>query len=279
MRQMKIAALQMVSTPDVGRNLEAAAALVAQAAHAGAELVSLPEYFCLLGRRDSDKLEIAENPGDGPIQQFLARTARQHGLWLVGGTLPVRAAGGDRVLNRCCVFAPDGAQAAHYDKLHLFAFDNGRESYDEGRTLQAGSQPVALDTAAWPGRDDGSAMRVGLSVCYDLRFPELYRALMQPRPCDVLCVPSAFTHTTGSAHWDLLLRARAVENQCYVLAAAQGGSHENGRRTWGHSMVVDPWGEVLAVCEEGPGVAMADIDLARIAQVRQQLPALAHRRL
>ena len=279
MDAMKIAAVQMVSTPDVARNLDVAARLVAQAVKAGAQLVSLPEYFCLLGWRDTDKLAFAEDAmavdgaGGGRMQQFLASTARQHGVWLVGGTLPVHAVsseGAERVLNRCCVFAPDGRPAAHYDKLHLFAFDNGRESYDEGRTLQAGSEPVALDVGP---------LRVGLSVCYDLRFPELYRALMQPRPCDLLCVPSAFTHTTGRAHWELLLRARAIENQCYVLAAAQGGTHENGRRTWGHSMVVDPWGEVLAVCAEGEGLAMADMDPARIAQVRQQLPALAHRRL
>jgi nitrilase len=269
---MKIAAVQMVSTPDVERNLAAAARLIAQAAAAGAALVALPEYFCLLGRRDTDKLAIAEADGEqggGPIQRFLSEAARTHGVWLVGGTLPVRAAAADRVLNRCCVFAPDGSQAAHYDKLHLFAFDNGRESYDEGRTLQAGSTPVAVQAGA---------LRVGLSICYDLRFPELYRALMQP-PCDLLSVPSAFTYTTGQAHWELLLRARAVENQCYVLAPAQGGTHENGRRTWGHSMVVDPWGEVLAVCDEGEGLAIADVDPERIAQVRRQLPALAHRRL
>ena len=275
--RMKIAAVQMVSTPDVARNLEAAARLIQQAAQAGAELVALPEYFCLMGQRDTDKLAVAEAPGaagGGPIQRFLADAARRHGLWLVGGTLPVRvAADNEHVLNRCCVFAPDGAAAAHYDKIHLFAFDNGRESYDEGRTLCAGSQPVAVQAGP---------LRVGLSICYDLRFPELYRALMaqpgQP-PCDVLCVPAAFTHTTGRAHWELLLRARAVENQCYVLAAAQGGMHENGRRTWGHSMIVNPWGEVLAVHEEGAGVVLAEVDAARIAQVRMQLPALAHRRL
>ena len=285
---MKIAAVQMVSTPDVARNLEAADRLLAKAAAAGAQLAALPEYFCLLGRRDTDKLAAAEAPGDtlhGPVQRFLSEAAQRHGLWLVGGTVPVRAgppaapaapanaAPADRVLNRCCVFAPDGSEAAHYDKLHLFAFDNGRESYDEGRTLDAGSTPVALQAGA---------LRLGLSICYDLRFPELYRALMfqdgQP-PCDVLCVPSAFTYTTGQAHWELLLRARAVENQCYVLASAQGGLHENGRRTWGHSMVVDPWGEVLDVCKEGEGLALADVDLDRIKQVRTQLPALAHRRL
>jgi nitrilase len=266
---MKIAAVQMVSTPDVASNLAAAGRLVAQAAAAGAGLVSLPEYFCLLGRQDTDKLAQAETPGDGPIQRFLADAARQHGVWLVGGTLPIRAEAGDRVLNSNCVYAPDGTLAARYDKIHLFAFDNGRERYDEGRTLQAGSVPAAVQAGP---------LRVGLSVCYDLRFPELYRALMDP-PCDVISVPAAFTHTTGRAHWELLLRARAVENQCYVLAPAQGGTHENGRRTWGHSMVVDPWGEVIAVQPEGEGVVLAEVDGERLAQVRRQLPALAHRRL
>ena len=270
---MKIAAVQMVSTPDWPRNREAAESLVAQAAAAGAQLVLLPEYFCLLGQRDTDKLALAEAAGSGPIQQFLADTARTHGLWLLGGTLPVAQDDG-RVLNRCCVYAPDGSEAAHYDKLHLFAYDNGRERYDEGRTLRAGSQAVAVQVVPPHG---GASLRVGLSICYDLRFPELYRGLMQP-PCDLLVVPSAFTYTTGQAPWELLLRARAVENQCYVLAAAQGGKHENGRRTWGHSMVIDPWGEVLAVQAEGEGVVMAELDPARIAQVRQQLPALQHRR-
>jgi nitrilase len=273
---MKIAALQMVSTPDLGRNLEAAARLAAEAASAGAGLVALPEYFCLMGKGDRDKLALAERPGGGPIQQALSALAREHGLWVVGGSLPVATdpdaqagAAPDRVLNRCCVFGPDGREAAHYDKLHLFAFDNGRESYDEGRTLAAGSEPVAVACGA---------LRVGLSICYDLRFPELYRALMDP-PCDLIVVPAAFTYTTGRAHWELLLRARAVENQCYVLAAAQGGTHENGRRTWGHSMVIDPWGEVLACHAEGEGVVIAELDPARIAEVRRQLPALAHRRL
>jgi len=266
---MKIAAVQMVTTPDVDRNLEAAARLVAEAAAAGAELVALPEYFCVLGRRDTDKLAVAEAPGDGPIQRFLADTARRHALWLVGGTLPIKTADPAQALNGNCVFAPDGTLAARYDKIHLFAYDNGRERYDEGRTLQAGSAPTAVQAGP---------VRVGLSVCYDLRFPELYRALMNP-PCDVLSVPSAFTYTTGQAHWELLLRARAVENQCYVLAAAQGGTHENGRRTWGHSMIVDPWGEVLAVLDEGEGVVVAEVDAQRIAQVRMQLPALQHRRV
>ncbi len=279
---MKIAALQMVATPDVERNLAAADRLIAQAADADATLVALPEYFCLMGHNDRDKLAIAEAAGAGPIQNSLSAAARRHGLWVIGGTLPIRSDDADHVYNACCVFAPDGKQAARYDKIHLFCFDNGRERYDEGRVLRAGSEPVAFDAAA-AGAVAGSLtpLRVGLSICYDLRFPELYRALMavpgQP-PCDLIAVPAAFTHTTGQAHWELLLRARAVENQCYVIAAAQGGLHENGRRTWGHSMVIDPWGEVLAVQPEGEGVVLAELDLERLAAVRAQLPALAHRR-
>jgi len=266
---MKIAAVQMVSTTQVDQNLDAARRLVAQAAGAGAQLVALPEYFCFMGRADRDKLALAEAPGDGPIQQTLADAAREHSLWLIGGTLPIRSADPGRVLNANCVFAPDGTLAARYDKIHLFKYDNGRESYDEGIAIQAGSAPVALRCGV---------LRVGLSVCYDLRFPELYRSLMQPA-CDLLSVPAAFTHTTGQAHWRLLLRARAVENQCYVVAAAQGGVHENGRRTYGHSMIVDPWGEVVSVLAEGEGVVLADVDPARIASVRTQLPAIEHRRL
>jgi len=265
---MKIAALQMVSTPDVARNLDTAAGLIDEAARAGARLVALPEYFCLLGRHDRDKLAVAEADGDGPIQQMLADAARRAGVWVVGGTLPLRSAQPERVRNACCVYRPDGRRAARYDKIHLFAYDNGREQYDEGRVLEAGDTPVALDVDGW---------RVGLSVCYDLRFPELYRALMQP-PCDLICVPSAFTHTTGSAHWELLLRARAVENLCYVMAPAQGGVHDNGRRTFGHSLVADPWGGVLACRDEGAGIVLAELDRERIATVRRQLPALAHRR-
>ncbi len=280
MVRMKVAALQMVSSPEWPANRDSAARLIAQAAAAGAQLVALPEYFCVMGRRDTDKLALAEAAGDGPIQRFLADAARQHGLWLVGGTLPVQTGakdgGADRVLNRCCVYAPDGSEAAHYDKIHLFAYDNGREAYDEARVLQAGSTPVALQ--AGPMAHGSPGLRVGLSICYDLRFPELYRSLMRP-PCDLLVVPSAFTYTTGQAHWELLLRARAVENQCYVLAPAQAGTHPNGRRTWGHSMVVDPWGEVVALQDEGEGVVTADVDADRLNAVRKQLPALQHRRL
>ena len=271
---MRVAALQMVSTPSVERNLDAARRLIAEAAQAGARLVVLPEYFCFMGQGERDKLAIAEAPGEGPIQQMLSQAARAHSLWVVGGTLPLRSEDPQRVLNSNCVYAPDGSQAARYDKIHLFRYDNGREHYDEGRAILAGSRPVGVEVAV----DGQPSLRLGLSVCYDLRFPELYRALMQP-PCDLITVPAAFTHTTGRAHWELLLRARAVENQCYVIASAQGGLHENGRRTWGHSMVIDPWGQVLAVQTEGEGVVLADIDAARIASVRLQLPALTHRRL
>jgi deaminated glutathione amidase len=271
---MKIAALQMVSTPDVAHNLETAQRLIAQAVAQGAQLVALPEYFCLMGRNDRDKLGVAEaalgpdGSGGGPIQRALAESARRHGVWVIGGTLPIATDDAQRVHNSSLVFGPDGRLAARYDKMHLFAYDNGRERYDEGRVLRSGAAPVALHCGA---------LRVGLSVCYDLRFPELYRALMQP-PCDLLAVPSAFTFTTGQAHWELLLRARAVENQAYVIAPAQGGTHVNGRRTWGHSMIVDPWGVVLAVQREGEGVVIADVDGARLAEVRRQLPALEHRR-
>jgi deaminated glutathione amidase len=275
---MKIAALQMVSTPDVGRNLDAARRLIANAATQGAQLVALPEYFCLMGRSDRDKLEFAEPPfapgetgsdgaRDAPIQRALSSTAREHALWVIGGTLPLRGDDPQRVRNASCVFAPDGSLAARYDKMHLFRYDNGRERYDEGRVLEAGVSPVAVQCGA---------LRVGLSVCYDLRFPELYRAMMDP-PCDLIAVPSAFTYPTGQAHWELLLRARAVENQCYVVAPAQGGTHENGRRTWGHSMIVDPWGSVLGVQAEGEGVVTAEVDRAQLVDVRRQLPALEHR--
>jgi predicted amidohydrolase len=274
---MKIAAVQMVSTPSVAANLEAARRLVARAAGEGAGLIVLPEYFCLLGKTDRDKLSVAEEPGQGPIQRMLAESAREHRVWLIGGTLPLKVAAlargdadtadADRVMNANLVFSPQGELVARYDKMHLFAYDNGRERYDEARTLRAGKAPVAFDAGGW---------RVGLSVCYDLRFPELYRALVRP-PCDLLSVPSAFTYITGAAHWEVLLRARAIENQCYVVAAAQGGKHENGRRTFGHSLVVDPWGEVVACLDEGEGVVVAELSRERIASVRSQLPALEHR--
>ncbi|WP_175765605.1 carbon-nitrogen hydrolase family protein [Burkholderia ambifaria] len=261
----RVAALQMVSTPDVARNLAEAGRLIAEAAGDGAQLVLLPEYFCFMGHRDTDKLALAEPYRDGPIQQFLAQAAQRHGIWVIGGTLPLKAPEPDRVLNTTLVFDPSGREAARYDKIHLFNFEKGDESFDEARTIRAGETVVTFDAPFG---------RVGLSVCYDLRFPELYRRMGD---CALIVVPSAFTYTTGRAHWEMLLRARAVENQCYVLAAAQGGKHENGRRTWGHSMLVDPWGEIVAVRDEGASVVTGALDPQRIADVRQSLPAWRHR--
>lgn len=260
-----VAALQMVSTPDRERNLAEAGRLIAEAAAGGAKLVLLPEYFCFMGYKDRDKLTVREPYRDGPIQQFLSDAARTHGIWVIGGTLPLVAPEPARVLNTSLVFDPRGEEVARYDKIHLFSFEKGEESFDEARTIRPGAE--ACTFAAPFGR-------VGLSVCYDLRFPELYRKLGD---CALMVVPSAFTYTTGRAHWEILLRARAIENQCYVLAAAQGGKHENGRRTWGHTMLVDPWGDIVAVRDEGAGVVAGNVDPARIAEVRASLPAWRHR--
>ena len=268
---MRIAALQMVSGQEVAANQQMAADLVAQAAGAGAELLVLPEYWCLLGQRDSDKLALAEDFGQGPLQDFLAQLARQHGVYLVGGTIPLKTASPDRAYNSSLVFDPQGVCIARYDKIHLFSFHKGREAYNEGKSLEAGSQAVAFDLRARAGQ----LWRVGLSVCYDLRFPELYRQLA----ADIYLVPSAFTYTTGQAHWELLLRARAVENLAFVAAAAQGGLHSNGRQTWGHAMVVNPWGQVLAQQAQGAGVVLADADTQALQNWRLQLPALRHRKL
>ena len=268
---MKIAAIQMVSTPDVQTNLDAARELLKQAASAGAELAVLPEYFCLLGHKDTDKLAIAEPDGHGPLQDFLSQCACSLKLHLVGGTIPIIAPDQGKVYNSTLVFNPQGERVARYDKMHLFCFDNGVESYDESRVLVAGLQPVTFDVLS----RDSHTWRIGLSICYDLRFPELYRALN----ADVLLVPSAFTHTTGRAHWEVLLRARAIENLAYVVAAAQGGLHDNGRRTWGQSLIASPWGDILAEQAQGSSVVLAEIDKASIAQRRLQLPALSHRLL
>ncbi len=277
---MLVAALQMVSTPDVAHNLATALRLIAQAAEAGAELVALPEYFCLMGLKDADKLAIAEpeadalHPGpDTPLQHALAQAARAHGVWIVAGTLPLRSGQPQRVFNSMLVFNRQGERVARYDKIHLFCFDDGQRRYDEAATLLPGHQPVALTLTD----RSGQPWRVGLSVCYDLRFPELFRALGREAPLDLIILPAAFTDTTGRAHWELLLRARAVENLCHVLAPAQGGLHASGRRTFGHSLAVGPWGEVLASQAEGEGVVLARLDRARQTEVRTALPALQHR--
>jgi nitrilase len=255
----------MVSGGNVAANLDVARPLIAEAAAAGARLVVLPEYFGVFGTQATDKVAVREPDGDGVQQAFLAEEARQHRVWLVGGTVPVACTDPGRVRSACLVYGPDGKRVARYDKIHLFSFARGEERYDERRTIEAGRKPVAIELPCG---------RVGLSVCYDVRFPELYRGLGE---LALILVPSAFTATTGVAHWHLLLRARAVENQCYVLAAAQGGTHPGGRRTYGHSVLIDPWGRIVAECEEGPGVVVGDIDLVRIAEVRAQLPALSHR--
>ncbi|SPE25885.1 putative enzyme [Burkholderiales bacterium] len=266
---VRVAAVQMVSTASVERNLRAAGQLIDEAARLGAGLVVLPEYFCLMGMRDRDKVALREADGMGPIQDFLGQQAARHGIWLVGGTLPLASAEPDRVFNSVLVFDPLGRRVARYDKIHLFSFRQGEEAYDESRTIAPGVEPVTVDCAI------GETMiRVGLSVCYDLRFPELYRRL---QGADLIVVPSAFTATTGQAHWETLLRARAIENLCYVLAPAQGGRHENGRRTFGHSMLIDPWGEVLVVRPDDAGVVVGEVDPARIASCRASLPALTHR--
>lgn len=269
---MRVATLQMVSGADVAANLEQAQRLLAQAAKAGAEVALLPEYFCLIGARDTDKLPIAETWGSGPIQQFLADSARQMGLWIVGGTLPLKAAQADRVYNSSLAFNPQGDCVARYDKIHLFRYDNGVESYDESRVLTPGDVPVQFAIAS----RNGVQWQVGLSVCYDLRFAELYRSYAA-QGAHLLLVPSAFTYTTGQAHWEVLLRARAIENLAFVAAAAQGGVHPTGRRTWGHSMLVDPWGRVLLEQAQGAGVVCADLAMAQLLQCRNQLPSLQHR--
>jgi len=279
---MKVAAIQMVSGMDVSANLAQAKLLLREAAQAGAELAVLPEYFCLMGRQDAAKLTSQESFGQGPIQQFLSDSANELGLWLVGGTLSVSApsqasdsaAEPGKVFNSSLVYSPAGECVARYDKMHLFRFDNGVEAYDESLVLAPGREPVTFDLAS----RDGHTWRIGLSVCYDLRFAELYRHYARTG-AHLMLVPSAFTYTTGQDHWEVLLRARAIENLSYVVAAAQGGLHDNQRRTWGHAMLVTPWGKVLAERATGPGVVMSELSWDVMTQCRSRLPALEHRLL
>ncbi|MBI4756948.1 MAG: carbon-nitrogen hydrolase family protein [Betaproteobacteria bacterium] len=266
-RSFRVAAIQMVSGPDVAANCATAARRVAEAVEGGARMVVLPEYFPLITADERAKVALREQDGRGPVQEFLRATARRHGIWIIGGTLPMEASAPDKVRNACLVFDDEGRRVARYDKIHLFGFTRGEERYNESATIEPGCDVVSFDAPCG---------RVGLSVCYDLRFPELYRAM---GTVDVIAVPAAFTTTTGEAHWELLLRARAVENQCYVVAAAQGGTHPSGRMTHGDTMIIDPWGVVLARRAKGEGVVLADIDPQRLAEVRESLPALAHRTL
>lgn len=265
--RFRIAAIQTVSGPDPMDNMRTVEGLIEEAAGAGARLVALPEYFGVLSPDETAKVALREQEGEGPLQAFLSGLARRHRVWLVGGTIPMVCPDHGKVYNSCLVYDETGDRVARYDKIHLFGFNKGEEHYDEAQTIVPGGEVVSFEAPFG---------RVGLSVCYDLRFPELYRAMGR---VELIVVPAAFTYTTGSAHWEILLRARAIENQAYVLAPAQGGRHPGGRRTWGDSMIVDPWGEILDRREEGPGVVIADICPARIASIRNNLPALEHRRI
>ena len=262
-----LAAVQMNSSDDWKENLATAERLVTEAAQSGAQLVALPEFFPIISKDLQARLDLAEEEGQGPLQEALSALAAKLGIWLVAGSLPLKTYVEDKTTNTCLVYGPDGQQRVRYDKIHLFGFQKDGESYNESETFIPGERPAIFDTPFG---------RVGLAVCYDLRFPELFRALDE---VDLLIVPSAFTVPTGQAHWELLLRARAVENQCYVLAPAQVGQHADGRKTWGHSLLIDPWGEVVACLPQGEGVISGQLDSQRIQEIRAQLPALNHRRL
>ncbi|MBK8323974.1 MAG: carbon-nitrogen hydrolase family protein [Betaproteobacteria bacterium] len=262
----RVAAIQMASGPNVQANLQEASRLIELAAATGARIIALPEYFCLMGMRDTDKVKVREKDGSGPVQDFLAAEARRHKAWIVGGTLPLECEDAGRVRNACLVYDGEGKRVARYDKIHLFGFDMGTEKYAEQDTIEPGRAVVTVDSP-WG--------RLGLSVCYDLRFPELYRAMGE---VDILFIPAAFTETTGKAHWETLIRARAIENQCFVVAPAQG-YHVNGRETHGHTMIVDPWGVVLDRLPRGSGVVVAGVNPTYTAKIRRSLPALKHRTL
>jgi nitrilase len=261
----RIAGVQMASGPNVAANLNEAARLIEMAAAQGARLVALPEYFAIMGMRPTDKVKVREKDGEGPIQRFLAETARRLKIWLVGCSVPMAAAAEGKIYNSCQVYDESGKMVARYDKIHLFSLDLGKEKFSEEGTLEPGKHVKVIDSPFG---------RIGLSVCYDLRFPELYRAMKE---VDIIVVPSAFTETTGRAHWESLVRARAIENLAYVLAPAQGGYHLSGRETHGDSMIVDPWGTVLDRLPRGSGIVSAWVNPAYQASVRKSLPALTHR--
>lgn len=263
---MKVAAIQMVSVSNPDTNIQTAERLLRQAKSQGAELAVLPEYWSIMGLRDTDKVNLAEPPSGGRLQGFLAQMAKELQMTIIGGTIPLQSAHSQKIYNACLVYDPNGVQIARYDKIHLFGFQNGEESYQESNTIQEGDDIVSFESAIG---------KIGLGICYDLRFPELFRNM---GPCSLIVLPAAFTYTTGQAHWDILLRARAIENQCYVLASAQGGVHDSGRRTWGHSMLIDPWGKVITCLDEGEGLVVGDLDLDAMLEIRSNLPALKHRR-
>ena len=261
----RVAAIQMASGPHVGANLQEAGRLIELAAATGARIIALPEYFGIMGMKDTDKVAARERDGQGPMQDFLSEQARRHKVWIVGGSVPLESADPDRVRNSCLVYNQKGERVARYDKIHLFGFDMGQERYTEQRTIEPGSAVCTVESPYG---------KLGISVCYDLRFPELYRARGD---VDLIMVPSAFTETTGKAHWDTLVRARAIENQAYVIAPAQGGYHVNGRETHGHTMIVDPWGVVLDRLPRGSGVVVAGVNPTYQAKIRRRLPALTHK--
>lgn len=268
----RVAAVQMASGPNISANLMEAARLIDMAAKDhGAKLVVLPENFALVGLSEHDKVKIREAEGSGPIQDFLANQAARHGVWLVGGTIPLKAYDPQKVRAACMLWDERGRRMAHYDKMHLFDVHIAQtgENYAESQTIERGNRPVVVDTPFG---------KLGLAVCYDLRFPELFRAMLE-QGMEVMAVPSAFTAVTGMAHWEILIRARAVENLTYVIAAAQGGYHANGRETYGDSMIVDPWGVVLDRLPRGSGVVSADIEPARLKSIRRNFPAIQHHRL
>jgi nitrilase len=266
----KCAAIQMASSPNVSANLLEADKLIGEAVKAGAKLVALPENFALMGESESDKLRIKEADGAGPIQDFLAAAAKKYAVWMVGGTIPLAGNDPNKVRASCLVYDDRGERVARYDKVHLFDVNvpDTHEVYRESDTIEAGDHDLVIDTPFG---------KIGIAVCYDLRFPEFFRRLAH-RAMDILIIPSAFTAQTGAAHWELLIRARAVENLCYVIAPNQGGFHLNGRKTFGHSMIVDPWGTVLDCYKTGGGFVIADIDLERLERVRAAFPVLTHRR-
>jgi nitrilase len=269
--QLKIASIQMVSTPNLEENLEVATRLIKAVSESGSQLAVLPEYFCLMGLRDTDKVNMREAAGSGPIQKRLAEIAKENSIYLVAGSIPLEAQESNKVLNTSLVFDPQGEQIARYDKMHLFGFQTETERYEESETIMPGSQPGEFQITI-----NGVTWCFGLSICYDLRFPELYRAL---GTVDCHIIPAAFTYTTGKDHWEILLRARAIENQCYVLSSAQGGVHLNQRRTWGESMLIDPWGQVLANLPQGEGFITGILSKDKLKEVRSKLPALKHRQL
>ena len=274
-KNIRAAAVQMISSTDPDNNINTMKRLVRQAAEQGADWVLLPEYWPLMGCKDTDKLAFAEplvgsnfsETRSARFQTTLSETAAEYGVVLFGGTIPLQSPDLGKVMNTMLVYDRDGTQIGLYHKMHLFGFSGLGERYAEADTISAGGDVPKLAA-------DGVPLAAG--VCYDLRFPEFFRA---QQPFDVLLLPAAFTYTTGKAHWELLLRARAVENQCYVIASAQGGEHESGRRTFGHSMIIDPWGEILDVLPEGEGIVIADLDTTRLQSVRTRLPALQHRLL